>query len=150
MVSLLDVNLLIALAWPNHVHHELALVWFQRSRGEGWATCPITQSGFVRVSSNQRVMPNAKTPQEAILLLRRIVALENHVFWTDETSLASSEFVDTRKLLGYRQVTDAHLLAIALKNRGRLATLDAGIRELVPPNHTKADVVRVIDSSFGS
>lgn len=150
MISLLDVNLLIALAWPNHVHHEPALKWFQRNQRNGWATCPVTQSGFVRVSSNRSVMPTAKTPQEAILLLRRIVALEHHRFWTDETSLADSEFVDTRKLVGYRQITDAHLLAVALKNSGRLATLDAGIRELVPESYAKTHVVHVVNSSHHS
>jgi hypothetical protein len=147
MVSLLDVNLLIALAWPNHVHHEPALAWFQKNQRNGWATCPVTQSGFVRVSSNRRVMPQAKTPQEAILLLRRIVALEKHEFWTDKTSLASAEFVDVRKLLGHRQITDAHLLAVALENGGCLATFDAGIGELVPASHPKADAVHVIDAT---
>lgn len=52
MAALLDVNLLVALAWPNHVHHQAALGWFQRNQAAGWATCPLTESGFVRVSSN--------------------------------------------------------------------------------------------------
>jgi predicted nucleic acid-binding protein len=59
MISLLDVNVLIALAWPNHIHHRLASRWFDRNRKSGWATCPLTQSGFVRVSSNAHILSDA-------------------------------------------------------------------------------------------
>jgi toxin-antitoxin system PIN domain toxin len=79
MICLLDVNLLVALAWPNHVHHAAALGWFRRNQATGWATCPLTQSGFVRVSSNSAMVSDARSPQEAIQLLRRIVALPHHV-----------------------------------------------------------------------
>lgn len=144
MVALLDVNFLVALAWPNHVHHEAALAWFERHQAEGWATCSVTQSGFVRVSSNKAVLPEAKTPQEALLLLRRITALSRHVFWVDDVALASSEHVEPSRLLGYRQVTDAHLLALALRHGGRLATLDAGVRELVPRGLKPAEVVAFV------
>jgi hypothetical protein len=95
-VALLDVNVLVALAWPNHAHHELALRWFKKHQKWGWATCPTTQSGFVRVSSNQQVLPNAKSPHEALLLLRRITVLPHHVFWADDTAmriLSSSIFL---------------------------------------------------------
>lgn len=80
MIALLDVNLLVALAWPKHVHHVPALRWFRAHRDDGWATCPLTQTGFVRVSSNRSALPDAKSPQEALQLLRRIVALPGHVF----------------------------------------------------------------------
>ncbi|NJL26657.1 MAG: PIN domain-containing protein [Thermoanaerobaculia bacterium] len=149
MVALLDVNFLVALAWPNHVHHTAALAWFERHHGEGWATCSVTQSGFVRVSSNKAVLPEAKTPHEALFLLRRIVALPHHVFWVDDVSLASSEHVDASRLLGYRQVTDAHLLALALRHGGRLATLDAGVRELVPRGRDRTEVVALVGAGEG-
>jgi toxin-antitoxin system PIN domain toxin len=141
MISLLDVNLLVALAWPNHVHHTAALAWFRRNQGAGWATCPLTQSGFVRVSSNPSMVSEARSPQEAIQLLRRIVALPHHVFWHDDVSVASSEFVDEVRLVGYRQVTDAHLLALAQQRGGRLATLDGKMRGLVPRKRNIAEVV---------
>ena len=123
VVSLLDVNLLIALAWPNHVHHRTALRWFDRNRKSGWATCPLTQSGFVRVSSNAHILPGARSPREALALLRRIVELPNHVFWQDDFSIATSDLVDETKLLGHRQITDAHLLAVALRGRDRRSLL---------------------------
>jgi toxin-antitoxin system PIN domain toxin len=93
MVSLLDVNLLIALAWPNHVHHRTAMTWFQRHQEDGWATCPVTQSGFVRVSSNPQAVSDARSPAEAVLLLRRIVALPHHEFWQDDVALAAPSSV---------------------------------------------------------
>ena len=144
MVSLLDVNLLIALAWPNHVHHRPALRWFDRNQKDGWATCPQTQSGFVRVSSNAHILPGARSPREALAVLRRIVALPNHVFWSDDISIAATEFVDETKLHGHRQVTDIHLLAVALRHEGRVATLDRGIMHLVPAAYVAADVVSIV------
>ncbi len=144
MISLLDINVLIALAWPNHVHHEEALRWFDRNRKSGWATCPLTQSGFVRVSSNAHLLTSARSPREAIVLLRRIVGLPDHVFWQDDISIAASDFIDEKKLLGHRQITDAHLLAVALRHGGRIATLDRGITHLVPVPHSAKDVVCVV------
>lgn len=146
MVSLLDINVLVALAWPNHEHHELATRWFRRNERTGWATCPVTQSGFVRVSSNQRIIPGAKSPEEAFELLLQIVSLPNHVFFSDDVSLVASKFVDPGKLMGYRQVTDAHLLGIALRHGGRLATLDRGIAGLVPAGYSVEEAIcRVAD-----
>jgi len=141
MVSLLDVNLLIALAWPNHVHHQAALMWFGKSQAAGWATCPLTQSGFVRVSSNPSAVSDAKSPQEAALLLRRIVDLPYHEFWHDDVSFASTAFLEENRLVGYRQVTDAHLLTLAMHRGGRLATLDGKIRSLVPKGREASTVL---------
>jgi toxin-antitoxin system PIN domain toxin len=143
VVSLLDINLLIALAWPNHVHHQTALRWFDRNRKSGWATCPLTQSGFVRLSSNAHILPGARSPREALAVLRRIVSLTGHVFWQNDISIAASEFIDETKLHGHRQITDAHLLAVALRHGGRLATLDRGIAHLVPSSYSAEDVVCV-------
>jgi hypothetical protein len=145
--ALLDVNVLIALAWPNHVHHELAQAWFERNRRHGWATCPLTQSSFVRVSSNRHAIPQARSPQEAALLLKQIVLLAGHSFWSDDVAFAASRHVSIEKVVGYRQVTDAHLLALALRRGGRLATLDAGIRSLVPAGWSPAQVVAVLTDS---
>jgi uncharacterized protein len=144
MTHLLDVNLLVALAWPNHIHHAAALDWFRRNQAAGWATCPLTESGFVRVSSNSSVLPDARSPREAIHLLRRIVALPHHVFWHDDVSMASSEFIDEVPLVGYRQVTDAHLLTLAQHRGGRLATLDGKIRSLVPSGRDVAEVLCLV------
>jgi len=141
LISLLDVNLLIALAWPNHVHHEAAIDWFRTHQKLGWATCPATQSGFIRVSSNRAVIPEARTPGEAAALLREIIRLSQHSFWSDDISLVSSPFVAMSKIHGFRQVTDAHLLALAIRHGGRLATLDRSVRALVPEGSDPGSVV---------
>ena len=145
MVGLLDVNVLVALAWPNHIHHEAAHAWYRAQAVQGWATCPLTQSGFVRVSSNRKVVPGAATPQEGLLLLRRIIALPHHRFWIDDTSLAGSRFVNPERLQGYHQVTDAHLLALALRHGGRLVTFDSAVRGLLPEG-ASAGAVCVVGS----
>jgi toxin-antitoxin system PIN domain toxin len=132
VVSLLDVNALVALAWPNHVHHAPAREWFRRHHREGWATCPVTESGFVRVSSNPRATPEARTPGEAVLLLRRLVEVPGHEFWADDVSLARSERLPIERLTGHRQVADAHLLLLAAERGGRLVTFDRGASHLVP------------------
>jgi toxin-antitoxin system PIN domain toxin len=144
MVALLDVNLLVALAWPNHVHHRLAAGWFERNYVRGWATCPATQAGFTRVSSNHRVLPDARSPQEAMRLLAEITKLPHHVFWSDDVRFCESRYVARAKLVGYTQVTDAHLLAIALRHKGCLATLDGGIRSIVPDGFAAQEAVCVL------
>jgi toxin-antitoxin system PIN domain toxin len=143
VISLLDVNVLVALAWPNHVHHEPAHRWFRKIRSGGWATCPLTQTGFVRVSSNDRVLPDARPPAEALAVLEKITRVPGHVFWSDDTSLCTSRFVARGRLVGYRQVMDAHLLALALARGGRLATFDRGVLEIVPDS-VRADLAACV------
>lgn len=131
MTPLLDVNVLVALAWPNHVHHDAAAVWFTDLVHRGaWATSPATQSGFVRVSSNRRVLPDARTPAEATLVLHRLTELDGHEFWADDVEIARCPQLDTTRLTGHGQVTDAHLLALAVRNHGCLATFDTSIVHL--------------------
>lgn len=142
--ALLDVNVLVALAWPNHVHHDLSIAWFEEHSSSGWATSPVTQSGFVRVSSNAHVIPEAKTPAEALLVLERIVSLSDHQFWEDDISLVDSKMVAKDRLVGHRQVTDAHLLALAIRHGGRLATFDSGITRIIPNGFEAGDVVALI------
>lgn len=149
MIALLDVNVLLALSWPNHEHHGLVSEWFDRHQEEGWATCPLTQSGFVRISSNRHV-PYAKNPREAVSLLSQIVAQPSHVFLPDEISLATSRFVAIERLLGHGQVTDAHLLGIALSHRARLATLDRGIFEVIPPAFEPSRPVWLLTETLGN
>ena len=132
------MNVLVALAWPNHVQHDLAHRWFRAHGRDGWATCPLTESGFVRVSSNRRAIPGAATPAEAIALLGRMRQLEGHVFWADDISPADSSATPFARVIGYRQVTDAHLLALALRRGGVLATLDQRLAELASPDERDA------------
>ena len=128
---LLDVNLLVALAWPQHVHHESAHAWFKRRGRQSWATCPLTQLGFVRLSSNSRIVPDAVSPREAMALLREITALRGHRFWPDDAVPTAQSIFDRVALVGHRQVTDAYLLALCVARNGRLATFDRGVQELL-------------------
>ena len=125
---LLDTNILIALAWPNHVHHRAALDWFQAKAAGAFRTCPLTQTGFVRISSNPSFTPNAPGPREALQLLRRIENLPGHEFWPDDINFSGAS--DNLPLVTHRQVTDGYLLALAAAHDGVLATLDRGIRAL--------------------
>ena len=133
MIALLDVNVLVALAWPNHVHHEAARAWFRSQWDHGWATCASTENAFVRISSNVKIVPEARRPAEAAFLLRELVALRGHVFWPEESSVLDDRWVSLDRIRTYRQVGDAHLLALALRHEGRLATFDRGVLDLVPP-----------------
>lgn len=134
MSALLDVNVLVALAWPNHIHHRAAASWFLPEHSRGWATCPLTESGFVRVSSNRRVIPDARSPGEAIELLRRLRQQPGHSFWIDDIAISDCSEVDTTRLSGYRQVTDAHLVALAIRRGGRLVTFDQTVEALGAPS----------------
>lgn len=144
MTTLLDTNVLIALAWPNHIHHARATAWFTRHHRAGWATCPPTESGFVRISSNPAIVDEARTPAEAIELLRKLTDIGGHRFWSDDVSLAGSDLIAPGKILGHRQVTDAHLVAIALRHRGRLATFDRRIAGVVPAGRDPESVLELI------
>lgn len=137
---LLDVNVLVALAWPNHVHHAIARTWFLDQRSSGWATCPLTESGFVRISSNIKAVPAAVSPAAAMELLVRLRRQPGHEFWADDVSLAVSAEVPRARLMSYSQVTDAHLLALARQHGGRIATFDRSFTTLAGADDGK-DVV---------
>jgi toxin-antitoxin system PIN domain toxin len=118
---MLDVNVLLALAWPNHQHHAAAHDWFRRESGRGWATCAFTQLGFIRLSSNPSYTSEAVAPQEAASLLAALVAHGKHRFWVSSPAADASIFA---KALGHQQVNDAYLVRIAAQNRGRVVTFD--------------------------
>jgi uncharacterized protein len=131
VTDLLDVNLLVSLAWPNHMHHAAAQRWFRHGPRRPWATTPVTESGFVRVSSNRSAIPTAVAPAQAVALLARMRGVAGHTFLPDDVELVTGEdHVDTTRVVTYRQVTDAHLLALARRHGARLATLDRGVKAL--------------------
>lgn len=94
--------------------------------------------------------PDAKPLREAVSLLRRVVALPDHVFFSDDISLVASNFVAIERLQGHRQVTDAHLLGIALRHNGRLATLDGGILDLLPAGFSPSEVISLLTLNSGA
>jgi uncharacterized protein len=125
-VLLLDVNVLLAIAWPNHQFHGTAIAAV--SRQNRWATCALTQPGFIRLSSNPAVITTAKRPQDAANLLARLVDDPLHVYLD---SLPPPAGQDCRQafaaILGHQQVTDAYLLKLAAANDAVLVTFDRRI-----------------------
>ncbi len=126
-MALLDVNALVAMVWDSHVHHATIRAWFAANGADGWATCPITESGFVRVSSNPRVLPHAIGVEAARGVLTALHRAEGHTFLVDDVSIGDA---DVPRLSGHRQVTDAHLLTLARRRKVRLVTFDRGLLEL--------------------
>lgn len=127
MIALLDVNVLVALFDPAHVHHEPAHQWFGVHRGDGWAACPITENGFLRVVSNPTYPGRRTTVEDALDRLRRFQASGDHHFWPDSLSLGEGGVIEPAHVRGHAQLTDVYLLALAVANDGCLATFDRGI-----------------------
>ncbi|NWG14139.1 MAG: PIN domain-containing protein [Acidobacteria bacterium] len=145
-VFLLDTNLLVALLWTNHEQHEAARYWFRSQRRSEWATCPFTQAGFVRISSNPRVFPEAPSPAKAIEVLEANLRHPRHRFWEDDVSFAQAVAPFAGLLRGYQQVTDAYLLGLAMHRGGILATFDASIANLVGPKSSFSGSVEILKS----
>jgi len=146
-VALLDVNVLFALAWPNHVHHEAADAWFVRNRRKGWATCPLTQLAFLRLSTQPAVVKAAITMQDAHAVLAANLAERDHEFWPLDYPVTEILPEIRERLVGPRQTTDALLLDLAIRRQGRLATLDLRIENLLPPNSPLRGSVEILSVS---
>lgn len=129
-MDLLDLNLLLSLAWRNHVHHAAARSWFRRRRRAAWATTPFTEAGFVRLSANPSMTSEAVTPAEALALLARLREVAGHRFLPDDLPMVLGEYVEGTRVATHRQVTDAHLLALARRHGARLATFDRAVGRL--------------------
>lgn len=125
-VALLDVNVLVALFDPSHVHHTTAHDWFADHGAEGWATCPITENGFLRVLTHPRagVEDDYQTLRAG---LQTFCATKGHSFWPDAVSLQDDSLFDRSVVLTPRQLTDIYLLGLAVRMSGTLATFDARI-----------------------
>lgn len=124
--SLLDVNVLIALFDIGHIHHDRAHAWWRTAASGGWASCPLTQNGFVRVISQPKY-PNAVSAAEACRRLRAFTLTSDHAFWAADISILDEERLDSERLLGPSQITDLYLLALAAERHGQLVTFDRGI-----------------------
>jgi toxin-antitoxin system PIN domain toxin len=128
--ALLDVNILTALLWPAHEHHEVAHRWFGGRVNAPWATCSLTQLGFVRIVSNPAFSRDALSPVEALALFSENLAHPAHEFWSDNLQVPAAVKDMEARLQGYKQLTDAYLLALAHRRDGVLATFDRGMRAL--------------------
>jgi uncharacterized protein len=121
---LLDVNVLIALVDPNHIHHDAAHEWFQDEGHPAWATCPLTENGLLRIVGHPRYPNSPGSPAAVAHLLVGLRALPGHQFWADDTSLTDPARVAVDRLLVSSQVTDTYLLSLAVARGGYLATFD--------------------------
>ena len=137
---LLDVNVLIALAWPNHPFHQSAVTRLTRRERHQWATCLLTQAAFVRLSSNPTVIPGAKSPSEAGDMLGRLVDDPNHVFLEAKTKRLEQLQELLQRCHGANQVNDAFLIWLAVSHRASLLTFDSPLRHLA----SKPELVEVI------
>jgi toxin-antitoxin system PIN domain toxin len=124
--ALLDVNVLIALLDSDHASHDSAMSWFAKHAREGWASCPITQNGCIRIMSNPGY-PNPLPVQAVIERLAAACREDIHEFWPDEVTLLDPDVVDSTRIHGPRQLTDIYLLALAVQHEGRFVTFDTGI-----------------------
>lgn len=126
MRALLDVNVLIALFDEDHAHHRVAWDWLNTTIEDGWASCPITQNGCVRIMS-QPGYPNALPTADVAQRLAEAVNTPYHEFWSDNISLFDRRLIDPARLLSPRQVTNTYLLALAVANGVRFVTFDRGV-----------------------
>lgn len=126
MRSLLDVNVLIALLDADHTLHGCAMEWFRAEGVGGWATCPITQNGCVRIMSHPSY-PNAIPIHLLIERLAAAATSKHHEFWPDDVSVFHQDAIDSARIHGSRQLTDVYLVALAVRHAGRFVTFDAGI-----------------------
>jgi uncharacterized protein len=125
VVGLLDVNALVALLVPTHEHHTRARQWvLKEGATTGWATCPLTELGVIRVCAQLPV--GARSPRATVdALLQFRVSTAGHVFWPDAVSPAA--MIELRQADTARQVTDRYLLGLARRFGERVVTCDHGL-----------------------
>lgn len=139
MRALLDVNVLIALLDAAHVHHSRARAWLEAHVEEGWASCPITQNGCLRILSLPSY-PGFQPPSAIATRLTEATRTRWHAFWPDDVSLLATGTLDWSHVLGSRQLTDAYLLALAVRHEGRLVTLDRSVSMTSVPTARSANL----------
>ncbi len=126
-VALLDVNVLVALFDSDHVHHDIAHDWFADNRSAGWASCPVTENGLLRVLANPKYGSPVSALPALVDLLRKFTANSRHTFWSGAVSLGDRKRFNPSFIRGHAQITDVYLLGVAHANGGCLATFDRGI-----------------------
>ena len=126
MIALLDVNVLIALFDPEHPNYEDAHAWFGAHRKHGWATCPLTLNGCVRVLGNP-AYPTVTPISEVVLRLQSLCSASDHESWADDVSLLDGELFRPAMIAGHQKITDVYLLGLAVRKKGTLVTFDRSI-----------------------
>lgn len=142
-ISLLDVNVLIALCDGRHEHHGVAAQWFVEHAATGWASCPLTQNGAIRILSTP-AYPGARPVSQVLAQVAALCSQAHHRFWPDAVSLVQPGILNPQHVLGPRQLTDAYLLALALHHHGRFVTLDGGIPLQAVQGTTAEHLLRLV------
>lgn len=135
MKYLLDVNVLIALAEEDHIHHERVLKWFRTSGRQNWGICALTEAGFVRVS--MRPGPGARSVAEVTDLLMRLTSLPGFHYWPVSVAWAAVAEMFRGRIFGHQQITDAYLLAVAVMGGGTLVTFDKALKHMAGVENQK-------------
>jgi toxin-antitoxin system PIN domain toxin len=138
--ALLDVNVLVALLDADHSLHPRATQWLENHARDGWASCPITENGCVRIMSHPGY-PNALPVRAVMERLAEAGDSSFHEFWADDVSLLDAEVADSARIHGPRQITDVYLLALAVRHGGRFVTLDASVAQDAVVGAEKSHVV---------
>ena len=142
---LLDVNVLLAWLWPAHEAHKAAHLWMQNHRQEPWATCPITEMGFLRIVTNRSFSPNVPTWTEAITVLgKHTEGSSTHSFWHDSLTLAEIDLMLGSRIKGPNQIADAYLLAMAIRRKGRFVTFDSRMQSLAQEESREYDALVIL------
>lgn len=122
---LLDVNLLLSLTDPMHIHHQSAHRWFVEKGRKAWSTCPLTENGFIRIASHPNY-PNRPGDVTAVFdIFRRLCGASGHHFWSEDISIL--QIIEPDTIITHSQITDVYLLGLAVQKKGKLATLDQRI-----------------------
>lgn len=142
MRALLDVNVLIALLDADHSLHSRATEWFADNFEDGWASCPLTQNGCVRIMAHP-AYPNAFPVKAVVQRLRESTEDALHEFWPDDVSILNGRSVDPSRIHGPRQITDVYLLALAVEHRARFVTFDNSVSVGAVPGAEKRNLVKL-------
>jgi uncharacterized protein len=126
VIALLDVNVLVSLFDSAHVRHGDAQSWLGANRSAGWATCPLTQNGCVRVLSQPRY-PGSLSVPEITRRLGAAIRARDHRFWPDSVSICDPDLFEPDRLLGPGLLTDVYLLGLAVAHGGRFVTFDRAL-----------------------
>jgi toxin-antitoxin system PIN domain toxin len=126
--NLLDLNVLIALTEPGHKHHRKAHEWLNSSGKNNWGVCPLTEAGFLRVTTNPAFRPGPRTLEQAIAIVQVLKGYPGYWYWEIDESWVNLTAPFAARIFGHQQVTDAYLLGLAIKAKGVLVTFDKGIQ----------------------
>ena len=143
-MHLLDVNALIALLWEDHPFHDTMAAWFAKRAKTGWATCAITQSGFIRVMNQPALVKPGRTVAELAEVLAINVAHPAHRLLALDFDFADVLACCTGGVVGHRQVTDAYLLTAAVRAGMKLLTFDRGLGTLLASGAQRSACIEVL------